>query len=50
MDLAHMDFTHHLAAVLTVLWLVYGIWLATWVIMQKREPAATMSCPRSARL
>lgn len=43
MDLAHMDFKHHLAAVLTVLWLVYGIWLATWVIMQKREPAATLA-------
>src|SRR4249919_2805641 len=33
----------HLGFWLTVLWLTYAIVLATWVIMQKREPAATLA-------
>jgi cardiolipin synthase len=32
-----------LELLLTGLWLVYAIGLATWVIMQKREPAATLA-------
>ena len=32
-----------LVALLVVLWLVYAIWLATWVILQKKEPAATLA-------
>jgi cardiolipin synthase len=32
-----------LGALLTGLWLVYGIGLACWVVMQKREPAATLA-------
>jgi len=34
---------NHLGLWLTGLWLAYAITLATWVIMQKREPAATLA-------
>lgn len=33
----------HLAFWLTLLWLAYALVLATWVVMQKREPAATLA-------
>jgi cardiolipin synthase len=33
----------HLGFWLTALWLAYALVLATWVIMQKREPAATLA-------
>jgi cardiolipin synthase len=36
----HID---HLGMWLTALWLSYAIILATWVILQKREPAATLA-------
>ena len=32
-----------LIALLVVLWLVYAVWLATWVILQKKDPAATLA-------
>ncbi len=32
-----------LIVVLVGLWLVYAIWLAVWVILQKRDPAATLA-------
>jgi cardiolipin synthase len=35
--------SEHLGLLLTILWFVYAIGLATWVIMQKREPAATLA-------
>jgi cardiolipin synthase len=33
----------HLGFWLTALWLAYALVLATWVVMQKREPAATLA-------
>ena len=36
----HID---HFGMWLTALWLSYALVLATWVIMQKREPAATLA-------
>jgi len=36
----HID---HLGLLLTFLWLGYAFVLATWVILQKREPAATLA-------
>ena len=33
----------HLGFWLVALWLAYALILATWVIMQKREPAATLA-------
>src|SRR5690349_131336 len=36
----HID---HVGLWLTALWLCYALVLATWVIMQKREPAATLA-------
>jgi cardiolipin synthase len=41
MNLHHLP--HHLGAWLVLLWIVYAIALAVWVIMQKREPAATLA-------
>jgi cardiolipin synthase len=38
-----MNWHEHLGMWLTGLWLVYALGLATWVIMQKREPAATLA-------
>jgi len=34
---------NHVGMWLTALWLTYAVVLATWVIMQKREPAATLA-------
>lgn len=33
----------HLAAYLTLGWLGYLIWLGLWIVLQKREPVATLS-------
>ena len=33
----------HLAAWLALGWAIYVIWLGAWIILQKREPAATLS-------
>ncbi|QOW19542.1 cardiolipin synthase [Lysobacter ciconiae] len=33
----------HLAAWLALGWAVYVVWLGAWIILQKREPAATLS-------
>jgi cardiolipin synthase A/B len=33
----------HLFAYVTLLWVVYAIGLCVWIILQKREPAATLS-------
>ena len=33
----------HLEAWLVLLWIAYLIWLAGWIVLQKREPAATLS-------
>src|SRR4249919_1290215 len=38
-----MTHAHVVEAVLTGLWLVYAITIATWVVLQKREPAATLA-------
>src|SRR4249919_825186 len=38
----HLHF-NHLGLWLTGLWLGYALVLATWVILQKREPAATLA-------
>ncbi|GAB3387571.1 cardiolipin synthase [Lysobacter fragariae] len=35
--------TPHLRLYLTVAWVVYLLWLGGWIILQKREPAATLS-------
>jgi cardiolipin synthase len=32
-----------LFVLLAALWLVYAVWLAIWVVMQKRDPAATLA-------
>ena len=33
----------HLAAWLVGLWLLYVVWVGGWIVLQKREPAATIS-------
>ncbi|PJK09011.1 cardiolipin synthase [Lysobacteraceae bacterium NML120232] len=33
----------HIHVWLTVLWAAYLLWLAGWIVLQKREPAATLS-------
>ncbi len=33
----------HLGVYLTVGWAVYLVWLGTWIVLQKREPVATIS-------
>jgi cardiolipin synthase len=38
-----MEWHEHFGLWLTALWLAYAVGLATWVIMQKREPAATLA-------
>jgi cardiolipin synthase len=38
-----MEWHQHLSMWLTGLWLLYALGLAVWVIMQKREPAATLA-------
>ena len=38
-----MHWHDHLGMWLTALWLVYAIGLGVWVVMQKREPAATLA-------
>lgn len=39
------DLTHipHLGLYLTVGWAVYLVWLGLWIVLQKREPVATIS-------
>ena len=32
-----------LIELMVLLWLVYAVWLATWVILQKKDPAATLA-------
>jgi cardiolipin synthase len=43
LDWRFMEWHEHLGLWLTGLWLAYALGLATWVIMQKREPAATLA-------
>jgi cation diffusion facilitator family transporter len=38
-----MEWHDHLGMWLTALWLVYAVGLGVWVVMQKREPAATLA-------
>jgi cardiolipin synthase len=38
-----MEWHEHFGVWLTGLWLIYAVGLAVWVIMQKREPAATLA-------
>ena len=33
----------HLIAWLVLAWLVYVFWVGGWILLQKREPAATIS-------
>ena len=33
----------HIRAWLTAGWLLYLAWLGLWIVLQKREPAATLS-------
>ena len=35
--------TPHIRAWLTVGWLTYLAWLGVWIVLQKREPVATLS-------
>lgn len=39
----HWTATEHLMAWLAAGWAVYVVWLGVWIILQKREPAATLS-------
>ena len=33
----------HLKLYLTIAWAVYLLWLGSWIVLQKREPVATLS-------
>lgn len=33
----------HIGFYLTAGWAIYLVWLSTWIVLQKREPVATLS-------
>ena len=38
----------HLKLYLSIGWAVYLLWLGSWIVLQKREPAATEPAPAAA--
>src|SRR5690606_38900544 len=38
-----LDAVPHLFGYVTLLWVIYAIGLCVWIVLQKREPAATLS-------